>query len=347
MILAEHQLKRLWKSALVCALASCASLLPARLAAARRAQQPQTQTAPASLSPQPAKPALVKLNVLVLDEQKHAGADARREEISVFEDDVPQAITYFEKETLPVSYALVVDNSGSMKPLLDSVVRTCGSLVLANKPDDETAIIRFVDSENIRVLHTFTDSSATFGEAFASMHTEGGQTALIDAVYLAMETVADRRRDDAARRRAVVLVTDGDERASYYKSSQLQKLIRETGVQVFVVGFTEVVDEKGDYLHRSSREKAKLLLDSIAHESGGRVFYPKKVPDLIEAVNEIARELRTQYVVGYEPTNVAQDGKVRKVEVKIADSAGQPKRIALARAGYLAAGGEPKKKEKK
>jgi hypothetical protein len=74
MILTTHRAKRLWKLALVCALASCASLLPARVAAARRARQTQTRTTPTSPS-QPAKPA-VKLSVLVLDEQKHAGAGA-------------------------------------------------------------------------------------------------------------------------------------------------------------------------------------------------------------------------------------------------------------------------------
>jgi Ca-activated chloride channel family protein len=343
MILTTHQLKRLWKLAFVCALASCASLLPAHLAAARRAQQ--TQTTPTSPS-QPAKPA-VKLNVLVLDEQKHAGADARREEISVFEDNVPQAITYFEKETLPVSYALVVDNSGSMQPLLDRLIKTGVSLVIANKPEDETAIIRFVDSESVKMLQGFTGDKSLLRAALGSMRTEGGQTALVDALYLALETVAGRRRGDPARRWAIVLVTDGDERASYYKSSQLQKLIRESGIQVFVIGLTDNLDGEGGNIRRSPREKAKILLDSIAHESGGRVFYPKKVPDLIDAVDEIARELRTQYVVGYEPTNVARDGKFRKVEVKIADSAGQPKRIALARGGYFAVGGEPKKKEKK
>lgn len=332
--------------ALLCALASGGAILSARHAAARHAQQ--TQAPAPTVSPsQPAQPApAVKFSFLVIDEQQRTGAEARREEISVFEDNVPQAITSFAKEELPVSYALLVDNSGSMKPVLEMVARTCGSLVVANQPGDEATIIRFVDTDNIMILQTFTDSRQALTEALTQLHTQGGQTALIDAAYLAVETVAERRRDDAARRLAVVLITDGDERSSYYKLSQLQKLIRESGVQVFVIGFTEVVDRAGGFIHPNSREKAIKILDSIARESGGRAFYPKKVPDLIAAVGEIAHNLRTQYVVGYEPTNAARDGKFRKVEVKIADTHAAPKRIALARAGYFAAGGEPRKKDK-
>ncbi|MCA1629183.1 MAG: VWA domain-containing protein [Acidobacteria bacterium] len=347
MILTKLELKRAGLVMMLCALASCAALIPVNLSAAQDKPPTQTQATPTNPTT-PAQPApAVRLNLIVIDEQRHTGAAARREEVSVFEDNIAQTITYFEKETLPVSYALLVDNSGSMKPVLEMVVRTCGSLVVANKPGDETAIIRFVDSEEIKILELFTDSKQSLGEALALMRTEGGQTALIDAVYLAVETVAERRRDDPARRRAIVLITDGDDRSSYYKSSQLQKLIRESGVQAFVIGFTQVADREGGLLSARAREKATKLLDSIAQESGGRTFYPKKVPDLVAAVGEIARDLRTQYVVGYESTNAARDGKFRKVEVKIADTPTQPKRIAVTRSGYFAAGGEPRKKDKK
>ncbi|MCA1818063.1 MAG: VWA domain-containing protein, partial [Acidobacteria bacterium] len=186
------------------------------------------------------------------------------------------------------------------------------------------------------------------------LHAEGGQTALIDAVYLAIKKAAGWRERDAARRRAVVLVTDGEERASYYKLSRLQSLLHSTSVQLFAIGLTGELEDVAGFTNKSPRERAVQLLASIARESGGRTFYPKKVKEIVEAVNQIARDMRTQDVVGYALTNTARDGKFRRVEVTVETPPGQPKRIAFARPGYLAPGASAddqeeggKKKKKK
>lgn len=343
-------------AALLSALALSLAISPALLTARQQGSQiqtPQVQTTsappqtptPTPPAPSPTLQPTVKLSLIVTDESGRAIDDVRREDVSVTEDGVPQTIIYFGRETLPVSYIVAIDNSRSMESLVITLARTGGSLIAANKSADEAAIMRFVDSDNVKLLQDFTDSQVDLVKALNDLHTEGGATALLDAVYLAVEKAADWREGDTTRRRAVVLVTDGDERSSYYKLSQLEKLLRETGVPVFIIGFTKIVDREGGFQSGKAREKATQLLDLISRETGGRVFYPEEMRDLVDAVNQIARDMRTQYVVGYAPTNAASDGTFRKVEVTVASAPGQPKRIAFTRSGYVGPGGSPKGEE--
>lgn len=328
-------------------------LLFASCAAPARAQSANAQTQnPATPSPAPQQPAAsptqtVRLNVIVTDEATtNLIGDLRQEDLRVEEDGVPQTINYFAKEELPVSYAVVVDNSASTRNVLEYLLRASGALVSGNKPGDETMIVRFVGSEQINVLQEFTGNQTALLRAVESMYVEGGQTALLDAVYLSAERTCEHRPDERGRRRAVVLLSDGDERSSYFKRSELQRLLRKCDVPVFVVGLVAVLSKQEGFIMKSPQKKAVALLNTLADESGGHAFYPKNVKELQEAVSAITRELRTQYVVGYQPSNTAPDGKFRKVQVKLnaAAASGAPKRTLRARSGYFAPGGKDQKK---
>ncbi len=88
-------------------------------------------------------------------------------------------------------------------------------------------------------------------------------------------------------RRALVLVTDGEDRASYLKLEELLKYLRAIDVQVFAIGLVQELDKQGGFIRRSPREQAAKLLDTLAAETGGRVFYPKKLEQLNDAVTAI------------------------------------------------------------
>ncbi|HEV2883081.1 MAG TPA: VWA domain-containing protein [Pyrinomonadaceae bacterium] len=313
-----------------------------------RAQVSNTQTQPpatAMQTPAPATPqtmaqpasAPVRLNVIVSGESKGVAADLRPEDFRVEEDGVPQTITHFARAESPVSYTLVVDNSGSLRGVLDDILRACAALVAANRPGDETSLTRFVGRDQITVPQDFTAEQWRLNRGLESMYVEGGQTAIIDAVYLSAERVAARRTDEAGRRRALVLLTDGEDRASRYKLSELQKLLRKHDVQVFVIGVVSVLD-KGQSLLRAKgpREKATAFLNGLAQETGGRAFFPKNAKEMQAAVAEIARDLRTQYAISYQTSNANRDGKFRKIQVKLSEAAGSGKRTVHARSGYFA-----------
>lgn len=310
----------------------CLLTLSASAAAQSSAPTPQ----PSASAQSPASAPLVRVNVLVTDESGRSVADVRREDVTLLEDGRPQPVTHFAKEELPVSYGLVIDNSASVRPLLAYLQKAAGTLAINNGPGDETFVLRFVHSDAIEELQDFTPEPELLAKALLALHTSGGQTAVIDATYLAVQKAAARRTEDAGRRRAVVLISDCEDRISTYKREELVKLLRRESVQVFVISFLIELSEEQGFRRPSPREKARKLAEDIAEASGGRAFFPKKPSELVAAVEEISRDLRSQYVAAYAPTNASADGKFRKVEVKIAAAPGHPKRKAVTRPGYFA-----------
>ncbi|MDQ1560455.1 MAG: Ca-activated chloride channel [Pyrinomonadaceae bacterium] len=126
----------------------------------------------------------------------------------------------------------------------------------------------------------------------------------------------------------------------------MEKLLAEADVQLFVIGIIENLDSEGGITRPSPKAKAVKLINTLAQKTGGRAFYAKDVPEMISVVNEIVRDLRTQYVVGYQTSNANHDGKFRKVEVKLSESAkAGGKRTVHARPGYFAPGGKAAEKD--
>ena len=112
--------------------------------------------------------------------------------------------------------------------------------------------------------------------------------------------------------------------------------LREEDVQIFIIGFVNDLDTEKSLIRKSPREKAIALLNKIASETGGRVFYPQSISELPQIANEIVHDLRTQYVISYDPTNKAHDGSYRAIKVSVADLPGRDHRIALTRLGRTA-----------
>jgi Ca-activated chloride channel family protein len=282
---------------------------------------------------------LVNLHVRVIDRNNRPINDVKREEFRVFEDNAPQKVEFFSREEVPISYGIVVDNSGSMKPLLEKVIESTRVLINENKPGDETFLLRFIDSDEIKLLQDFTANKDDLFDALDNMHTEGGQTAIVDAVYLAAEHTAEYKKGDALndkRRRAMILVTDGEDRSSYYKLTQLFDFLRENDVQIYVIGFTSELDAEGGFIRKSSKDKATELINKLATETGGRAFFPSSLAELPGVAQEITKDMRTQYVIGYYPTNTKRDGTVRQIKVQVADEGKRDKRIAITRTARVA-----------
>lgn len=317
----------------------CGGIVPAQVPIA----SPQSSPSPVQMPAQPtARP--VRLNVIVTDEADRFVATLRQEDFRVEEDGAAQMITYFASEMSPVSYALVVDNSNSLRGLMSYIVGGAGSLVKANRPGDETMLVRFVNSDHISVVKDFTSDQAGLLNLLSRMYVGKGQTAVIDAVYLTAVRVAEHRAGESGHRRALVLLTDGEDRSSYYKLSELQKLLRKIEVQVFAIGFLQELDDQRRLIGKSPKEKAIKLLDTLTQETGGRAFYPTDPQELKEAITEISNQLRTQYVIGYQPANTSRDGKFRQVQVRLNESSGDAKRRVHTRSGYFAPGAKDKGK---
>lgn len=278
---------------------------------------------------------LVTLNVRVIDRNNRPIDNVRENEVHVYEDGVEQPVVFFSREEVPISYGLAVDTSGSLRTQLQSVIDAGKSIVNTNKPGDETFLVRFISSDKIITEQDFTSNQDLLIDALDALYTEGGQTAVIDAVYLSAERLAEYKKgdDNDRRRRALIVVTDGEDRVSFYKQEQLFARLREQDVQIYVIGFVNELDKEGGFIRKSPRERSVNLINKMASETGGRAFFPQSLSELPQIANEIVRDLRTQYVLAYNPTNKARDGSFRTIKVAVADAAGRDKRIALTRSG--------------
>ncbi len=248
-----------------------------------------------------------------------------------------------------MSYGLVVDNSGSLRSQLNYAIASAKFLAASNQTGDETFVLRFISSDRIQILQDMTADAGAVARALDQMYVEGGQTALIDALYLSADYLLKNSKaaDGQPRRRALVLISDGEDRRSSYKLEELLKLLRDGDVQVFCIGLVGELDRQDGLMMKSKRAKAENLLKRLADETGGRVFFPERVTQLREAAEEIVRDFRTHYVIGYTPTGGPTPKPARKLEVKLADTKGKEKRKGFVRAGRASAGSENPEGKKK
>jgi Ca-activated chloride channel family protein len=282
---------------------------------------------------------LVNLSVRVVDRNNKSIGILSQGDFTVYEDNVAQPIDFFSKEEVPVNYALVVDNSYSLRSQLEKVIEASKILVNSNRPGDETCYIRFVNSDKIAIEHDFSNDKASLIEKLDEMYVEGGATAVRDAVFLAVEKVDDYEKTKNAndrKRRAVILVTDGEDRDSFYQEQQLFEMLREADVQIYTIGFVNELDKEAGFIRKSPQSKAVSLLTRLAQDTGGKSYFPASVAELPQIARDIAGELRTQYSIGYAPTNDKRDGTFRAIRVAITDGPKKEKRIALTRSGRTA-----------
>jgi len=286
---------------------------------------------------------LVTLNVRVIDRNNRPIGDVRQNEFHVLEDGVPQPVEYFTREEVPISYGLAVDTSGSLRSQLQSVIDAGKTIVNSNRKGDETFLVRFISSDKIETVQDFTANQELLIDGLDSLYVEGGQTAVIDAVYLTADHVAEYKKgdDNDRRRRALIVITDGEDRSSFYSPEKLFARLREADVQIYVIGFVNELDKESGLIRKSPRDKAVNLLNKIAAETGGRAFFPQSLSELPQIANEIVRDLRTQYVLAYNPTNKARDGSFRSIKVSVDEGSSRDRRIALTRNGRTAPKGEP------
>jgi Ca-activated chloride channel homolog len=290
--------------------------------------------------PTKAETPLVRLNVMITDKKGRTVSDVKAEDLRLFVDGMEQPIAYFSKEEQPVSYGLVVDNSGSLRDQIQYVVVSAKVVVDSNAVEDESFVVRFVASDNIRMMQGMTSDKAALFKALEAMYVEGGQTAVVDALYLAADHLLKNGKPagDKPRRHALVLISDGEDRASFYKTEDIFKLIRRSDVQIFCIGLTAGLNKQNGFVSSSSREKARDFLKRLADETGGRVFFAEKIGELKDAINEIINNLHTQYVVGFVPATAAGVKTNHKIEIRVVDAPGREKLKAVFRPEYAGAG---------
>src|SRR5258707_1479684 len=137
---------------------------------------------------------LVTLHVRVIDRNNHPINNVPKEDFRILEDGVSQPIFSFTREEVPVMYGLAVDTSGSLRPALEQVINASKAIINSNKRGDETFLERFISSDKIETIQDFTANKDALMDGLDTLYIEGGQTAVIDGVYLAAEHVAEYKK---------------------------------------------------------------------------------------------------------------------------------------------------------
>jgi Ca-activated chloride channel family protein len=276
----------------------------------------------------------VRLSMIVIDHSNHSIDKLSKDAIELLEDGVPQTVTSLSKDNRPADYAVAIDTTGSVRDLLKHEIEAVQLLINQDNPANEIFIERFVSSSKIETVQEFTSDRRKLIDALDTLYVEEGQSAVIDGVYLAVKHVAEHR-PSPDRRRAVVVITDGEDRNSYYNESRLLELIRATDVQVFVVGIVDLLDDRPRPNRPSSKDAAEKLLTSLARESGGRVFFPKNVKEVRQAVTEILHDLNEQFLMVYQSTGNSSTNNFRKIALKIPATRDGQDFKAVIRPGYF------------
>ena len=272
---------------------------------------------------------LVQLDVTVIDQNNVPVFDLKKDDFQVFEDRIKQEIQTVSREEVPISLGLVIDTSGSMRSKLQTVSDAARSLIRQMKNDDESFVAQFKAEPEL--VQDYTRDKRELEDAIDQLYTSGG-TSLLDAI---VATADYSHQKGKQRRKALIVITDGLEKNSSVKEKEVMEAMKEDEVQVYLVGFIDEEDDQKSLFGKSPAKKAKELLSRLAEDSGGRAFFPKDVSEMPVIAEQIAKDLRTQYVISYYPTNAERDGKFRTVRV-VVDSKDKRKLIPRTRQGYYA-----------
>jgi Ca-activated chloride channel family protein len=280
---------------------------------------------------------IVKMRLIVTDRDNHSVDEFRKEDLQILHGKAEQSILSVERDERPIDYGLVIDSSGSFRSILPVVIPAAKLIIKGNRPTDRTFIERFVSSDKIRLVQRLTSDSSQLGIALDKFIIEAGQSAVLDAIYAAVDHLAKQSSLDSERRKALVLITDGEDRNSFYKIEDLVKLLHQSAIQVFIIGITLDLDSESGLISKSSRKRAEALMKRVAEESGGRLFLlnnrKRAADELNNAIEQIVHDLQRQFLVTFQSDESEKIG-FREIKVKINP---EKKLTPIAPPGYLAA----------
>jgi VWFA-related protein len=268
---------------------------------------------------------LVVLHISVFDEKENLILNLKKNDFSVLEDKVPQQISLFKMEDVPVSIGMVIDNSGSMRTKRERVNRAALTFAKTSNPEDEIFLVNFNDQAFVD--QDFTTSRQDLTDALSTIDARGG-TALYDAVYLSLEHVKKEGKED---KKALLLITDGEDRDSRYKFESVLEFARESPASIYVVGLFDKEDEQ-----TRPQKRAVKNLKELATDTGGKSYFPESIDEVEAICTEIAHEIRNQYTLGYRPSNANRDGTWRNIAIRLLNPDKSKKLIARTKRGYYA-----------
>jgi VWFA-related protein len=266
---------------------------------------------------------LVELDATVRDSKGQYASGLAQQDFEIYEDGVIQSIRLFRHEDVPVTVGLVVDHSGSMLPKLPHVIAAARMFAQSSSPEDEMFVVNFNEKVTLGLPpgQQFTNRPDQLANAI-SHAPAAGETSLYDAIAVAQQCLLHGSRS----KKVLIVISDGGDNRSRHSLPEVLKLAEQSHAVLYTVGIFD--DEDPD--------RNPKVLKNLADTTGGEVFFPRELPDVVRDCQQIARDIRHQYVLGYVSSNPAQSGGYRVIRV-VAHSPGKGKLVVRTRAGYIPA----------
>ena len=275
---------------------------------------------------------LVVLRATAQDHKKNLVSGLGKDNFQVYENEVLQQVKYFSHEDIPVTVGLVIDNSSSMRPKRNHVTAAALAFAHSSNPLDQIFVIKFNEKVSFGLPDDvpFTDNTAQLETALSQIAADG-QTALYDAIAVALEHLKKGNRD----KKVLIVVSDGGDNASKYNLTKIVLMAEKSNAILYTIGIYDDQDP----------DQNPHALKQLAKNTGGEAFFPQSLKDIVPICEGIAHDIRNQYTLAYVPTNRMRDGTYRVIQVK-ASAPGRGRLSVRTRTGYFASSAVPPSPEK-
>jgi len=259
----------------------------------------------------------VFLHATVVDEQRRLVSDLDRGKFEVLDGGVPQAITSFRREDVPVAMGIVIDNSGSMREKREKVNQAVLNLIRASNPRDQIFVVNF--GQEPYLDQDFTSDVNLLQTALHQVSAKGS-TALYDAIVAS----AGHLQSSPLEKKVLLVITDGQDNMSRETLQEAsQRLQQANGPTIYAIGLL------GSGLSGTGRE----ALQRLADRTGGVAYFPDTLDQVDSTTRTVAHDIRHQYLIAYKPKN--QNAKPGYQSVKVeARAPGYGKLTVRTRTGY-------------
>jgi VWFA-related protein len=264
---------------------------------------------------------LVDVSFTVVDRKGRIISNLSQSDFVVEEEGKRQEIIHFSRESqLPLTLAMLLDVSPSVRPVFREEQETAGAFIASIlRPKDLALLISF--DKDVLLVQDFTDNPNMLRSRIETLTVAKNGTSLYDAVYLA----SSEKLAKEVGRKAIILISDGEDTTSKFEIGKALIAAHQSNAIIYSISNAA---PKLDYTDRGSEK----TLRKLSEETGGSLFVVREPGDFEKIFSQISQELRSQYTLAYHSSNLEQDGKFRRIKISTKDSS----LTARARRGYYA-----------
>ena len=264
---------------------------------------------------------LVNVDVMVVDNNGNPIQNLGKKNFQLADDGVPQAVTNFGTGEAPMTICMLIQFNNGTWQYLYLALQYSYQFLQVIQPKDWVAVVAF--DMKPQILTDFTQDRGEVKGALDSLRIPGfSEYNLYDALAFILD-----RMKEVHGRKAILAVVTGMDSFSKLTYDQCLKIVKASDTAIYpvsIVEFMSVRNPRGDNINTL---QARNALETIAKYSGGQAYFPRFEAELPSIYQQIAGQLRTQYSLGFVPTNTSRDGKFHKLKIEVVDDQGNPLRI--------------------